>query len=194
MVAAGFSLRAKHLKRSFSTWHLMKKTDKDKFKILFVCTGNTCRSPTAEGILKKMLEQNRIDNVKVSSAGTHGLQNAPASIFAIEVARVRNVDLSEHRSRELNRKMIEQADLILAMSQEHLDFINRIDKKAGDKAYLLKAFPQLNLASNEDQNQVVLFIKDPIGGSLDDYEHSFSEIEREVARIFPELLRLVRKS
>jgi len=171
----------------------MKKTDKDKYKILFVCTGNTCRSPTAEGILKKMLKQNGIDNVKVSSAGTHGLLNAPASLFAIEVAKTRNVDLSGHRSRELTRKMIEHANLILAMSQEHLDFINRIDKKAGAKAYLLKLFPQLHHASNEDQNRAVLFIKDPIGGSLRDYEQSFSEIEKEVKRIFPKILDLTKK-
>jgi protein-tyrosine-phosphatase len=172
----------------------MNKTNRDKFKILFVCTGNTCRSPMAEGILKNMLKQNRIDNVQVSSAGTFGLQNAPAALFAIEVAQARKVDLSPHRSRQLTRNMIQQADLILAMSHEHLDFINRMDKQASHKAYLLKAFPQPNLASNEDQNRGVLSIKDPMGGSLDDYEHSFSEIEREVRRIFSDILRLVRKT
>jgi protein-tyrosine-phosphatase len=68
-----------------------------------------------------------------------------------------------------------------------------MDKEAFQKAYLLKAFPRLNLASNEDQNRGVLSIKDPMGGSLDDYEHSFSEIEREVRRIFSDILRLVKK-
>lgn len=172
----------------------MKKKNNDKLEILFVCTGNTCRSPMAEGILKNMLKQNQIHDVQVSSAGTFGLQNAPASLFAIEVAHARKVDLSPHRSQELTREMLQKADLILAMSQEHLDFINRMDKEASHKAYLLKAFPRRNLASNEDQNQGVFSIKDPMGGSLDDYERSFSEIEREVRRIFSDILRLVRKT
>jgi len=89
--------------------------------------------------------------------------------------------------------MIQGADLILAMSQEHLSYIKRIDKRATRKVCLLKAFPQQHPVSNEDQDQGVLSIKDPMGGSLDDYEYSFSEIEKEVARIFPELLRLVKK-
>jgi len=171
----------------------MKKTDRDKFKVLFVCTGNTCRSPTAEGILKKMLKENGVENIEVSSAGTCRLKNAPASLFAIQVAGTRDVDLSRHRSRELSVNMIQEADLILAMSQEHLSYIKRIDKRATRKVCLLKAFPQQHPVSNEDQDQGVLSIKDPMGGSLDDYEYSFSEIEKEVARIFPELLRLVKK-
>jgi len=171
----------------------MTKTDKDKFKVLFVCTGNTCRSPTAEGILKKMLKEKGIGNFEVGSAGTHGLKNAPASLFAIEVAKSRKVNLSGHRSRELTAEMICEADLILAMSQEHLYFVKRIDQEAEGKAYLLKSFLKSKPPSNEDQNRAVLFIKDPIGGSLRDYEQSFSEIEKEVKRIFPKILDLTKK-
>lgn len=169
----------------------MGKTDKDKFEILFVCTGNTCRSPIAEGILKKMLKEDGIEHLTVSSAGISGLENIPASPFAIEVAKLRSVDLSLHRSHQLTKKMLEEADLILTMSQEHLDYIRRIDRKAREKAFLLRVFPQPHPLSNEDQNQGVLFIKDPIGGSLEDYKRSFLEIEKEVKRIFPDILRLV---
>jgi protein-tyrosine-phosphatase len=157
-------------------------------ELLFVCTGNTCRSPTAEGILKKLLKEKGVGNLKVSSAGTHGLQNAPASLFAIQIARTRDVDLSRHRARRLSEEMLRQADLILVMSPEHKDFIQRLDSKTRRKTHLLKTFAQSRPASNEGQSGGVLSIKDPIGGSLEDYENSFSEIEREIERILPELI------
>jgi len=171
----------------------VKKAIKGKLKVLFVCTGNTCRSPMAEGILKKMLEDKGVGNLEVSSAGTHGLSNAPASLFAMEVAGDRNIDLSGHRSRRLTPEMIKEADLILAMSQEHLDFISRIDRRVEDRTFLLKAFPQVNSASNKGRNDGVLSIEDPIGRSLDDYERSFVEIEKEIRRILPELLKSANK-
>ncbi|MGB2990601.1 MAG: low molecular weight protein arginine phosphatase [Candidatus Zixiibacteriota bacterium] len=166
----------------------MKKAVKGKLRVLFVCTGNTCRSPMAEGILKKLLEDKGVGNLEVSSAGTHGLSNAPASLFAMEVAGDRNIDLSGHRSRRLTAGMIDNADLILAMSQEHLDYIKRIGGTAGDRTFLLKAFPQVNSASNKGRNGGVLSIEDPIGGSPDDYQRSFADIEKEIKRILPKLL------
>ncbi len=172
----------------------MREKSKGKFEVLFVCTGNTCRSPMAEGILKKMLKKKGVGNLKVNSAGTHGLNHAPASLFAIEVAGVKDVDLSGHRSRELTGRMLQEADLILTMSQEHLDHIRRMDRKAEHKSFLLKAFPQQPSVSNEDKYRGVLFIKDPMGGSLDEYERGFSEIEKEIERIFPKLLCLATEA
>ena len=172
----------------------MNNKSEHMFEVLFVCTGNTCRSPMAEGILKKMLADRGVRNVKVSSAGTHGLLHAPASLFAIQVARAYEVDLSRHHSRELTPDMLLTADLILAMSWEHIEHIKRMDEKAGGRTYLLKAFARPLPVSNEDQRKGVLSIKDPIGGGLDDYERSFSEIAEEIERILPELLRLVKRS
>jgi protein-tyrosine-phosphatase len=172
----------------------MREKSKGKFEVLFVCTGNTCRSPMAEGILKKMLKKKGISHINVNSAGTHAMDHAPASLFAMEVARAGKVDLSRHRSRELNGKMLQEADLILVMSQDHLDHIKRMNKDTENKIFLLKAFPHSPSVSNEDKNRGVLFIKDPMGGSLDDYERSFSEIEREIERIFPQLVCLAEET
>jgi protein-tyrosine-phosphatase len=171
----------------------MKKAVKGKFKILFVCTGNTCRSPMAEGILKKMLKDERVGDFETSSAGTHGLPNAPASLFAIQAASGRKVDLSRHRSRRLTPEMIKEADLVVAMSAEHLNYIKRIDGAAGRKTFLLKAFPQSEPASNKGQSGGVLSIEDPIGGSPEDYQRSFREIEKEIKRIFPKILDLAKR-
>lgn len=171
----------------------MKREDQGKFKVLFVCTGNTCRSPMAEGILKKMLEDRGVESLEVDSAGTHALRNAPASLFAMEIASDRNVDLSKHRSSELTQEMTREANLILVMSKEHLDYIRRLDRKAGGKAFLLKVFPQAPSGSNKGRNGGVLSIEDPIGGDLDDYERSFAEIEKEIKRMLPKLLSLANE-
>jgi len=178
--------------------------DKDKFKVLFVCTGNSCRSPMAEGILKKMLKKNKfqdpefgLDNFEVSSAGISTLNGAPASLFTVEVSKARNVDLTQHRSRQLNKQILKRSDLILAMSDEHLEYIGKMDKNALGKTYLLKAFSpsrhqigENQSASNKDESPGVLYIEDPIGGTMDDYELCFLEIEKEIRRIFPELINL----
>jgi len=174
--------------------------DKNKFMVLFVCTGNSCRSPMAEGILKKMLKENKLNNFEVVSAGTSSMDGAFASLFAMEVAKAQNVDLTQHRTRQLNREILREADLILAMSDAHLEAIRRMDEKALEKTYPLKTFPRhypissseggLSETKNEDKRQGVSYIRDPIGGSIDDYNQCFLEIEKEIKRIFPDLISL----
>jgi protein-tyrosine-phosphatase len=185
--------------------------NKEKFKVLFVCTGNSCRSPMAEGILKKMLKENKLDNFEVGSAGTSSLDGAFPSLFAMEVAKTQNVDLTHHRSHQLNQQILRKADLILAMSNEHLEQIQKMDEKTLEKTYLLKTFPQhhpafsskthtghpsgkdLSMTKNENKSSEVSYIKDPIGGSIEDYNRCFLEIEKEIRRIFPELIRKAGK-
>jgi protein-tyrosine-phosphatase len=167
----------------------MPKKEKIEFEVMFVCTGNSCRSPMAEGILRKMLEDHGVSEIKVTSAGTCTLENMLPSPFAIQASQQNEVDISRQRSRQLTRRILEEANLILTMAQEHIDFIKRVNEKSASKAFLLKLFPQSRPLSNEERNRGVLFIKDPIGGSVEDYERSFMEIQKEVKRILPEILK-----
>jgi protein-tyrosine phosphatase len=78
--------------------------------ILFVCTGNICRSPMAEGVLRQ-----RIPELVVYSAGLHAITGAHVDSFAVDVVRARGVDIRGHRARSISGWMIDHADLVLAM-------------------------------------------------------------------------------
>ena len=153
---------------------------------MFVCTGNTCRSPMAEGILKKLLAEKGINNIKVSSAGTQALDGYPAAPFTIEATKVWDIDLNEHSSKKLSLDVLKESDLVLVMSIEHLKHIEKMDRGSLDKTYLLKAFP------HKDDNDN-LAVKDPIGGSLEEYNLCFLELDEEIRRILPEVIRVFEK-
>ncbi len=156
----------------------------DNFTIMFVCFGNTCRSPMAEGSLRKLFQNNGIVGVDVISSGTSGSYGQPATAYAIEAAKIWEADISGHRSQPLTEELIERADLILTMESDHCREVLRINPEADGKVYLLKKFPETGCHGDE--------IDDPIGGSLDLYNQTFLEIGEELGRIFPEIVERIR--
>ncbi|HOP08070.1 MAG TPA: low molecular weight protein arginine phosphatase [candidate division Zixibacteria bacterium] len=155
----------------------------DKYVIMFVCTGNTCRSPMAEGALRVLLDKERPDKFEVISSGTHAASHFPATIYAIEAARIWDADLSKHQSQPLTRQLIDKADLILGMTESHVKQILKMQPDSRDKTFLFKNFPGSSPEGEE--------VEDPIGRSLDVYNQTFIEIGEHLGQQLDEFVRRI---
>jgi len=155
----------------------------DKYTIMFICSGNTCRSPMAAGALQVLLEKERPGKFNIISSGTGAATGFPATEFAIEASRIWNCDLSEHRSQPLTEELIDNSDLILAMTPSHLRDIISVKVDSQKKYFLLKNFPD----SDPDGEG----IDDPIGMPLDYYKNTFLEIGEEIGRFLPEIVKRI---
>ncbi len=123
--------------------------------ILFVCTGNTCRSPMAAGLMNKIAIEEDLD-VRIESAGLFAAEGSPASDEAIEAMKKYDVDLSDHRAKQITPELIEKCDVILTMTAAQKMLLSEV---AGDKTYTLCEY-----AGTEGD------IADPFGGDLEEYE------------------------
>lgn len=140
--------------------------------VLFVCTGNICRSPLAASLLERALKERGLE-VTVTSAGTGAWDGAPASEGAYLVGLERGLDLSGHRARLLSRELVEQADLILTMARHHRA---RVDELGGEgRVHVLGEY-----AGREGDD---VEVSDPFGGDLEVYRDTCVELEALAAAV-----------
>src|SRR6266481_1554140 len=149
--------------------------------ILFVCTGNVCRSPMAEGLFRQAVQGR--SEYRVLSAGLGAMEGQPPSPYAIQAVKELGIDISGQRSRMLTPDLVQQADYIFGMTHSHIDTVMLLYPQAAEKTFLLRDFDETLDIFEKD-------ISDPIGGSYDVYLNCRDQIEQGL----PSLLRFIEQS
>jgi glycine hydroxymethyltransferase len=149
--------------------------------VLFVCTGNICRSPIAEGLFRRLIG-NRKD-IEVGSAGVHAVRGQPPSLYAVQVCEADGVNISDLRSQPLTHDLVERATHIFAMTGTHLETIHMLFPHGAEKTFLLREFEEPGSTCWRD-------VPDPIGMGRDVYE----ECARTIKNALPSVLSFVEQS
>jgi len=142
--------------------------------ILFVCTGNVCRSPMAESLFRHAVRKQ--SGFRVFSAGLGAINGQPPSVHAVQAMRELGVELSGFRSRMLSADLVHEADYIFGMTRGHVEGITLLYPQAAEKTFLLREFDETLGAYEKD-------IADPIGGSLEVYLECRDQIEKGIAAV-----------
>src|SRR3954468_5380552 len=142
--------------------------------ILFICTGNICRSPMAEGIFRQAVQGR--GNYRVGSAGLGAMEGQPACLHDVEPVRELGIDIASKRSRMLTPDLVAHADYIFGMTHSHVDTVMLLYPQAAEKTFLLREFDETLDTFEKD-------ISDPIGGSYEVYLNCRDQIEQGIVSI-----------
>ena len=145
--------------------------------ILFICTANICRSPVAEGLLRRRLAEEGLSDWTVSSAGTWAQLQRGAASTSIELLAERGIDIGDHRAREVTRQAVETADLILCMEAGHAEALRVEFPEAAERIY------RLSEMAGAKEN-----IKDPYGGPYQGYVRMVDELAELIEAGLPRIL------
>ena len=159
-------------------------------RVLFVCTGNICRSPMAEQLLRLRAEEAGSSDIETVSAGTWATDGSPATDEALEVLAGAGCTAgTEHRSQTLTIEMVESADVVVAMTSVHLREIESVAPGSKDKVFLMKELAELDgdgagieglLAARRPEWRRALDLDDPMGFGIGTYRTCFAEISKGV--------------
>lgn len=155
------------------------------FRILVVCTGNICRSPMGEGVLRGLLEEAGLGSeTQISSAGTWASAGLPASANGVKTAARRGIDLSAHRSSPLSPALIQSADLVLTMEPAHRAEVLHVDPSSSDRTHVLTLFADPEAGDPAG-------VEDPIGGDPLAYQATYDEIDGLLRKALPRIVAMM---